>query len=371
MSKVSLPTIKQLFANSRNECAFEGCTTKLVDDGGVVIGRICHIKGSSPGGPRYDAVQSDDERHSYDNLILLCGPHHDVIDKQTSGTWTVERLQAMKAAHEMGAPVERDDDARVCQQLIQSDAIYEQGIRVGSVHAHTVQMAKGNIYNYRPTSDDVPLPPGRKADQANLAQIIDLLGNDAIYFLREHDFGGSFEGERFKPVRRFVRWHDEPQHEFLNQAVEQERLVMWQAMATLNRLIAMRTFPLPGYQGRFRVQRLQDFVPNSDASAEGRAREHREFQEHIDNSVAALNEAATEAAKAYDQFIRVARRELEDPRAKPEPTGNPPATLGLARQAAAQLTASAGSPPPRTRGSDRLLGSPRTHRPRCRTRSRP
>ncbi len=34
------------------------------------------------GGPRYDPNQTDDERHSFENLILLCSFHHDVVDNQ-------------------------------------------------------------------------------------------------------------------------------------------------------------------------------------------------------------------------------------------------------------------------------------------------
>lgn len=148
MSIVDLPTTKRLFAVSNNLCAFEDCATKLVTDDGVVVGRICHIKGARRGAPRYDAGQPDAERHGFENLLLLCGPHHDVIDKEKSNEWTAARLRSMKTAHEATVESHPPDEGRVCEQLMRNTTLYEQGIRVGTVHAHTVQMAQGDIHNY-------------------------------------------------------------------------------------------------------------------------------------------------------------------------------------------------------------------------------
>ena len=82
MKEPSLPTIKKLFALSGNICAFPSCQTPLVEDSGTVTGKICHIKAKNKNGPRYDKKQTDEERNSYENLILLCGRHHDIIDKE-------------------------------------------------------------------------------------------------------------------------------------------------------------------------------------------------------------------------------------------------------------------------------------------------
>jgi hypothetical protein len=93
----SMTTIKRLFAESGNLCAFPKCAQPILH-GRTVIGDVCHIKAKSPDGPRYDPEQSDEERHRYDNLILLCGVHHTVVDSDEI-SYTVERLKAMKAAH--------------------------------------------------------------------------------------------------------------------------------------------------------------------------------------------------------------------------------------------------------------------------------
>ena len=63
------------------------------------MGKICHIKGARPGSARYDRDQSAVERHGFDNLMLMCGRHHDVIDDDEEA-YSVERLLKMKADHE-------------------------------------------------------------------------------------------------------------------------------------------------------------------------------------------------------------------------------------------------------------------------------
>ncbi len=113
MTNPSTATIKRLFALSGNQCAFPLCPLSLIDEKtGKVIGRICHIKARSVGGPRFDQNQTDDERHDFSNLLLLCPIHHDVIDSDTEA-YTAERLAQMKSAHESKAlePIEISDQA--------------------------------------------------------------------------------------------------------------------------------------------------------------------------------------------------------------------------------------------------------------------
>lgn len=99
-STPTLPTIKRLFALSGNVCAFPRCPNTLVDDAsGKVTGRVCHIKGRKPGAARYDPNQTAMERHGFDNLILMCPIHHDVIDDNPA-KYTVAVLRKYKAEHE-------------------------------------------------------------------------------------------------------------------------------------------------------------------------------------------------------------------------------------------------------------------------------
>ncbi len=95
-------TLKKLFALSGNVCAFPGCNAPIVDtDTGVVVGDICHIKGRSENGPRYDPTQSEAERNGYDNLLVMCVPHNRIVDDQrTYHLYPVEVLQEYKRNHE-------------------------------------------------------------------------------------------------------------------------------------------------------------------------------------------------------------------------------------------------------------------------------
>jgi len=96
--KIPELTLKKLFALSGNSCAFPGCNQKIVSNNNLIIGNICHIEAASPGGLRYNPQQSDDERASFENLILLCPNHHKATDDITE--FSVEKLKQMKNNHE-------------------------------------------------------------------------------------------------------------------------------------------------------------------------------------------------------------------------------------------------------------------------------
>ena len=99
MSRLSLQikTIKTLFGKSGNQCAFPECTQAIIEDD-AIIGEICHIEAACEGGERYNPNQTDHERRSEKNLILLCA-NHPLITNDTS-VYTVEFLQKMKQKHE-------------------------------------------------------------------------------------------------------------------------------------------------------------------------------------------------------------------------------------------------------------------------------
>lgn len=113
-------TTKRLFALSRNRCAFPKCTTPIVQLSGTVTGEICHIKARNPGGPRYDATQSDEQRHAFDNLVLFCSVHHKIVDDQPA-RFTVELLKDMKEMHERDGSIElTQTDAHLARRLLDS-----------------------------------------------------------------------------------------------------------------------------------------------------------------------------------------------------------------------------------------------------------
>ena len=97
-SNISIKTVKKLFALSGNKCSFPDCDNSIFDENGTLIGEICHIEAANPSGERYNPDQTDKERNSDENLILLCPIHHKVTNDVS--IYTVERLKAMKESHE-------------------------------------------------------------------------------------------------------------------------------------------------------------------------------------------------------------------------------------------------------------------------------
>ena len=105
MAELNAPrtsTIRKLFALSSNRCAFPECQTAIVDRStGTIVGEVCHIRAQNEGGPRFDAGQTSEERHSLENLVLMCGVHHTIIDAEESlSRYTVGYLLQIKAEHE-------------------------------------------------------------------------------------------------------------------------------------------------------------------------------------------------------------------------------------------------------------------------------
>jgi hypothetical protein len=79
----SAGTRAALFALAQGTCCFQDCAEPVVRtvEGYVAVNvQIAHIHGAHPGSPRYDPTMSDPDRASFDNLLLLCKPHHDLTD---------------------------------------------------------------------------------------------------------------------------------------------------------------------------------------------------------------------------------------------------------------------------------------------------
>jgi hypothetical protein len=108
---------------SGNICSFPGCDVELAPQKSMnrLIGEEAHIKGEKPTAPRYDPHQTEVERKSYENRILLCPTHHTLIDANPD-EWTAIRLVQMKKGHENQVrqnrqfPVFVDDIKKVLQK---------------------------------------------------------------------------------------------------------------------------------------------------------------------------------------------------------------------------------------------------------------
>jgi DNA-binding CsgD family transcriptional regulator len=100
MQGPSLTAVKVLYALSGNICYYTGCDLEMTNPTWKrVRGQVAHIAGENPDSARYDAGQASQERRAYDNLILLCPLHHNLIDDLLPHEHSVSRLLEMKEAH--------------------------------------------------------------------------------------------------------------------------------------------------------------------------------------------------------------------------------------------------------------------------------
>ena len=99
------PSTKNLlYVRSLDQCAHPECQNPATVSGteqsaAAVVIQICHIHARSRGGPRFNSCLTEEERDSYDNLILLCAHHHAIVDKQPD-IYTAEILKRWKQEHE-------------------------------------------------------------------------------------------------------------------------------------------------------------------------------------------------------------------------------------------------------------------------------
>ena len=112
---ISPKSIKLLWSNAAGRCSFSSCNERLTVAQAAgyapyTLGEMAHIKGNKSTSNRYDEKQSDEERDSYENLILLCPTHHTLIDKaENEAYFTVEMLHEMKVKHEKKVASRLDD----------------------------------------------------------------------------------------------------------------------------------------------------------------------------------------------------------------------------------------------------------------------
>jgi len=119
----SSKAVKRLFSLAKNECAFPGCSTVLVDlTTGTVIGEICHINARNVGGPRYDSGLTDEDTDSFENLFLMCPIQHKIVDENPED-YTVEKLKKIKMEHEERGEVGPELDDGVVHELLQKEKL--------------------------------------------------------------------------------------------------------------------------------------------------------------------------------------------------------------------------------------------------------
>lgn len=94
----------RLWGKAAGRCEYDGCNTPLwldlVTKFEFNTSYIAHIIADSPNGPRGHPKFSKELSADILNLMLLCDAHHRLVDKEDVEGHPVERLRAMKIAHE-------------------------------------------------------------------------------------------------------------------------------------------------------------------------------------------------------------------------------------------------------------------------------
>lgn len=96
-------TERALFHYSSGSCYFPGCTRPILENVEgifVVAVDIAHIRGAKPGSARYDPTMTNDQRRAFANLILLCGPHHKLVDRLAPDDYPPQTLEQWKTESE-------------------------------------------------------------------------------------------------------------------------------------------------------------------------------------------------------------------------------------------------------------------------------
>ena len=162
MAEPTKQTIKRLFAFSGNLCAFPDCNLPMVESSGTVTGEICHIQARSKGGPRYNASLPIKERHAFENLILLCGHHHKIIDAQPE-IYTTETLIELKGVHESAAGrPEKTEDNFYAQLLLNAYKNIQIKNNLGNISINSPGSIQGKnvTVNTERKKIKIEAPPG-------------------------------------------------------------------------------------------------------------------------------------------------------------------------------------------------------------------
>ena len=98
---VSLKTRCIVWAKAAGRCQFPGCNKVLIGDlqaGNDTLnaGYVAHIVAEKPGGPRGHPVRSPELADDPKNLMLMCDPHHRLIDRDEVADYPEARLLQIK-----------------------------------------------------------------------------------------------------------------------------------------------------------------------------------------------------------------------------------------------------------------------------------
>lgn len=157
MVNYSMTTAKLLFGRADNHCAFPEYDAQIILDDDIVVGEVCHIHSRRPLGPRYNEMQSEKERDSYNNLIILCRYHHKLIDAKHV-EYTVEKLLEMKTSAEakFGRPA-RPSDAKYAKLLMEVSQPISVTAESSNVAINSPNVVQNSVFHIKTSRKTVSI----------------------------------------------------------------------------------------------------------------------------------------------------------------------------------------------------------------------
>ena len=206
-----LETIRALFARSGNQCAFLGCIHPLVNDKQKFIGQVCHIEAAMPDGERFNDQQNDEQRRSYENLLILCYQHH--IETDEVDEYSVALMISMKQEHE--ANFLKSDfkiDEAALHKLMRDVETYWDKIEVLNTVEHTMEdlsfrvTTKGGYSKFFSDAREIRIEELLE----RLSKSSDKLNDDFIEFIETHGIDSKSFLELPNSVSPFMNrdWED-------------------------------------------------------------------------------------------------------------------------------------------------------------------
>lgn len=96
-------TERAVYQLSQGTCYVPDCDVpaiRFVDDSPYSNLQIAHIRGANPESARYDPDMTDDDRASFDNLLLLCKLHHGLVDRRNPDHYPADTLREWERQRE-------------------------------------------------------------------------------------------------------------------------------------------------------------------------------------------------------------------------------------------------------------------------------
>jgi len=81
---------------------------------------IAHVYGANLGSARYEESMTDAERRAFENLILLCVPHHKLVDGRRRDEFPPEMLQGWKSSNEPAEGIEALASAGLTDEILET-----------------------------------------------------------------------------------------------------------------------------------------------------------------------------------------------------------------------------------------------------------